>query len=114
MGKYRHLHKIFYQFSKVKKPFAIEVSANISIEKGTLQDLEVAIYSELLTGSVRIYDSDKEFTFLAASRYAWGRLLRVLQEVDSAMPILPVDWDMFEQQFEMEYDKIYFGDAEMK
>lgn len=105
MSEYKGFHHIFYQASKKSKPWAIEISANVNLESGIIQDLEVCIYSEHLDGTVRFYSSDKNFNFLGACRFAWGRLIALANKTEK-MTALASDYDIFSSDFSQEYDKI--------
>lgn len=105
MGKYRGFHKIFYQASRKSKPWAIEVCCNINIDSGSIIDVELSIYHELMAGVVRTYTSDKAFNHLGLCTFALNRL-KALSDENPVIHVYQDDCYMFVSDFSQEYDKV--------
>lgn len=104
------LHHIFYQHADVDKPWAIELSANLTRE-GIFQDLELAIYCESVHGNVRTYCSDRDYTLVGASRWAFGRLVLLVYKNIDDMNVKASDYDFFYSELNTIYDRIMFSES---
>lgn len=110
MHSTKPLHHIFYQHADVEKPWAIELSANLTKE-GIFQDLELAIYCEGVYGTGRTYCSDRDYTLVGVSRWAFGRLVLLAYKNMDVMNVEGVDYEFFYSELNTIYDKIMFSEA---
>lgn len=104
------LHEIFYQHSDVEHPWAMELSANIT-ERGIFQDIELAIYCEDLSGTVRTYCSDRDYTLTGVARWAFGRLVLLAYRNSDMMKAKASDFDFFYSQLNSLYDRMMFSES---